>query len=290
MPTLKEFNVKLTRLRSTRKLTKTMKLVSVNKLRRAQEAEKRVGLIASRLSNVLCHIGGTVAEGEHALVTPRKSIKTVMTLVITSDRGLCGGFNNNLIKAVAAWVRDQESNNRIVLLSCCGRRGFSFFKTRATIDRHYEEVMGRPDFTHAHRIARGLQAAFTGGRVDEVYLAYNATQGTLSQKPLIERLVPMNTKELACQSPGKQSAGWLLEPSVEGLLNALLPRIVSLKVYLALLNSSAGEHSARMKAMEQASSNADTLIRQITLERNRARQAQITTELTEIVAGAEALK
>ena len=290
MPTLKEFNVKLTRLRSTRKLTKTMKLVSVNKLRKAQDAEKRVGLISSRLSGVLCRLGGAVAAGEHPLVTPRKSVKTVMTLVITSDRGLCGGFNNNLVKTVASWLREKEGTGQTVLLSCCGRRGYAFFKSRATVDRHYEDVMTRPDFAHAHRIARGLQAAFSGGRVDEVYLAYNVTQGTMSQKPVVERLLPMSPSDLACHQPGKLSAGWLLEPSVEELLNALLPRIVGVKVYTAMLNSSAGEHSARMKAMEQASSNADTLIRKITLERNRARQAQITTELTEIVAGAEALK
>lgn len=290
MPTLKEFNVKLTRLRSTRKLTKTMKLVSVNKLRRAQEAEKRVGLIASRLSGVLCRMGGDVLTGEHTLVTPRKDVKKVMVLVITSDRGLCGGFNNNLVKTTAAWMRDQEAAGRSVLVGCCGRRGYAYFKNRVNVDRNYEDVMGRPDYSHAHRMARGLQAAFTGGRVDEVYLAYNATQGTMAQKPLIERLAPLDLVEFACGQKGSAAGNWMLAPSAEEVLNALLPRIVSLKVYAAILNSAAGEHSARMKAMEQASSNADNLIRQITLERNRARQAQITTELTEIVAGAEALK
>ncbi|MEI8120783.1 MAG: ATP synthase F1 subunit gamma [bacterium] len=290
MPTLKEFNVKLTRLRSTRKLTKTMKLVSVNKLRRAQEAEKRVGLIADRLSGVLGKLGASVAAGEHILLTPRKTVKSVLVLVITSDRGLCGGFNNNLIKAVSPWVRGQEANHRSVLMSFAGRRGYSFFKSRATVDRYYEDVMGKPDYASAHRIGRSLLSAFTGKRVDEVYLAYNVTQGTLSQKPSIERILPMDVEHLAGAGGGKPAAGWLLEPSTEELLNNLLPRIVSLKVYTALLNSSAGEHSARMKAMEQASSNADSLIRQITLDRNRARQAAITTELTEIVAGAESLK
>ena len=290
MPTLKEYNVKLTRLRSTRKLTKTMKLVSVNKLRRAQEAERRVALISGRLCGVLGKLGTAVAAGEHALLTPRKSVKRLLVLVITSDRGLCGGFNNNLIKAVGVWVREQEAAGHAVMMSFCGRRGYAFFKNRATVDRYYDEVMAKPDFSHAHRIGRALQAAFTGRRVDEVYLAYNATHGTLAQKPLVEKLVPLCPRTLAESCAGGNAAGWLLEPGPEELLNALLPRIVSLKVYTALLNSSAGEHSARMKAMEQASANADSLIRQITLERNRARQAAITTELTEIVAGAEALK
>ena len=290
MPTLKEFNVKLTRLRSTRKLTKTMKLVSVNKLRRAQDAEKRVELVAQRMSGILGRMGAAVSPGEHALVTPRKAVKTVLVLLITSDRGLCGGFNNNLIKAVSVWMRDQETRGRAVLMSFCGRRGYSFFKSRVTVERFYEDIMGRPDFQNDHRIGRALQAAFVGGRVDEVYLAYNALQGAMSQKPLIERIVPMDLTTLNAGLGKKPVAGWILEPNPRELLNALLPRIVSLKVYTSLLSSSVGEHSARMKAMEQASSNADNLIRQITLQRNRARQAAITTELTEIVAGAEALK
>lgn len=290
MATLKEFNVKLARLRSTRKLTKTMKLVSVNKLRRAQDAEKRVGLIAERLSGILGRMGPSVVAGEHALVTPRKSVKTVLLLVITSDRGLCGGFNNTLIKTVAPWAREQEAMGRSVLMSFCGRRGYAFFKSRASVDRFYEEVMVKPDYPHAHRVARELQAAFIGRRVDEVYLAYNAAQGTMAQKPLVERIVPMDPAELTRAAGEKVSGGWMLEPNPEELLHALLPRVVSLKVYSALLSSASGEHAARMKAMEQASSNADSLIRQITLRRNRARQAAITTELTEIVAGAEALK
>ncbi|MEI6563952.1 MAG: ATP synthase F1 subunit gamma [bacterium] len=290
MPTLKEFNVKLTRLRSTRKLTKTMKLVSVNKLRRAQEAEKRVSLITNRLLGILGRMGASVAPGEHVLVTPRKTVKRVLVLLITSDRGLCGGFNNNLIKGVTHWAKDQEGKGRSVVMSCCGRRGYSFFKNRMTVDRYYEDVTGRPDYPHAFRIGRELQAAFGKGRVDEVYLAYNSVQGTMSQKPVVEKIVPMDPETLMRASVEAQAGGWMLEPNPEELLQALLPRVVSLAVYTALLNSSVGEHSARMKAMEQASSNADNLIRQITLQRNRARQAAITTELTEIVAGAEALK
>lgn len=291
MPTLKEFNVKLTRLRSTRKMTKTMKLVSVNKLRRAQDAEKRVSLIASRLFGILGRMGPAVVAGEHALVIPRKSVKNVLVLMITSDRGLCGGFNNNLIKLVNPWVKQQAEKGCSVVMSFCGRRGYASFKNRATVERYYEDVMAKPDFAHAHRIARELQAAFVRGRVDEVYLAYNSLQGALSQQPVIEKIIPLDPAVLTRSGEDTKARGSLmLEPSPDEVLNALLPRMVSLGVYIAMLNSAVGEHGARMKAMEQASSNADNLIRQITLQRNRARQAAITTELTEIVAGAEALK
>ncbi len=288
MPTLKEFNVKLTRLRSTRKMTKTMKLVSVNKLRRAQEAEKRVSLITSRMFGILGRMGCVVA-GEHILAIPRKSVKNVLVLLITSDRGLCGGFNNNLIKMVNPWTKQQQDQGRSVLMSFCGRRGYASFKNRATVERYYEDVMVKPDFSHANRIAREIQAAFVRGRVDEVYLAFNALTGAMGQQPVVERILPMNPAALVSCNEAK-SGSWMLEPSSEEVLNALLPRMISLSVYSAMLSSSVGEHSARMKAMEQASSNADNLIRQITLQRNRARQAAITTELTEIVAGAEALK
>jgi len=290
MASLKEFNVKLARLRSTRKLTKTMKLVSVNKLRRAQEAERRVGASVGRMTRILARLGATTAPGEHPLVTPHKKVKTVLVLVITSDRGLCGGFNNNVVKAVLPWAAAQEAQGHSVLMSFCGRRGHTACRNKVKVDRYYDDVMNKPDFSHAFRIGHELQAAFNGHRVDEVYLAYNATRGAMAQESVVERVVPMDAAELTRESGKAAAESWMLEPSTEELLGALLPRVVNLKVYLALLNSSAGEHSARMKAMEQATSNADTLIRQITLRRNRARQAAITTELTEIVAGAEALK
>lgn len=290
MPTLKEFNVKLTRLRSTRKMTKTMKLVSVNKLRRAQDAEKRVSLIASRMFGILGRMGPAVVSGEHALVIPHKSVKKILVLLMTSDRGLCGGFNNNLVKMINPWIKQQEAQGRAVLVSFCGRRGYNSLKNLVTVERYYEDVMVKPDFFHANRIAREIQAAFVGGRVDEVYLAYNALQSAMAQEPVVEKIIPMDPAALTQVVGGSKSGGWMLEPSSEEVLKALLPRMISLNVYIAMLSSSVGEHSARMKAMEQASSNADNLIRQITLQRNRARQAAITTELTEIVAGAEALK
>jgi F-type H+-transporting ATPase subunit gamma len=271
-------------------MTKTMKLVSVNKLRRAQEAEKRVSLISRRLFGILGRMGPSLVAGEHSVVIPRKTVKSVLVLLITSDRGLCGGFNNNLIKLVAPWIQQQEATGRSVMVSFCGRRGYASFRNRATVERYYEDVMVKPDYSHAHRIARELQGAFIHGRVDEVYLAYNAVNGATSQQPVIEKLMPMDPAALIQGSAQAQVGCCELDPSAEEVLNALLPRLVSLSVYLAMLSSSVGEHGARMKAMEQASSNADNLIRQISLRRNRARQSAITTELTEIVAGAEALK
>ena len=295
MPTLKEYNVKLARLRNTRKMTKTMKLVSVNKLRRAQDAERRVGRFAESVYEIMERVARTGVAREHALLIPRKEVRSVLVLTITSDRGLCGGFNNTLIKTVAQWIAGQEAERKTVLVSCCGRRGHTFFKSRATLERYYEEAGSHPEFQQARRIGHELQGAFLGGRVDEVYLAYNAAKGMLSQTAVLERVLPIDPSSLAVRGLTGAAAGMegeccLLDPSREELLGALLPRLVCLKVYAALLSSAAGEHSARMRAMDQASTNADNLIKTFTLQRNRARQAQITTELTEIVGGAEALK
>jgi F-type H+-transporting ATPase subunit gamma len=293
MPSLKEYNVKLARLRNTRKMTKTMKLVSVNKLRRAQEAEKRAGRFAANVTDIMAQVGQADGEWEYALLTPRKAVGSVLMLTITSDRGLCGGFNNTLIKAVAHWNGEQTARGRAVLISCCGRKGHTFFKSRARIERYYEEASAHPEFQGARRIGHELQAAFLSGRVDEVHLAYNMPKGMLSQTVTIERLLPIDPASLRTTAGHGTAAGGrdgLLDPSRGELMEALLPRFICLKIYSALLSSAAGEHSARMRAMDQASSNADNLIKILTLQRNRARQAEITTELIEIVAGAEALK
>ncbi len=289
MPTLKEYNVKLTRLRSTRKLTKTMKLVSVNKLRRAQEAERRVAAFTGRIETMVHHL---MAERDtmedNPLLKPRPA-HNILLLVIASDRGLCGGFNNTLLRETAKWIALKQRKHTTVHISCCGRKAHAFLRSRFTIDRFYEHAASRPDFAIARQIGHELLSGFLSGRLDEVHVAWNRTTASTSTIPSIERFIPLDP---ALITAGKTppSAIWLAEPDRAALLNATLPNLVNLHLYQALASSATGEHGARMRAMDQATSNADTLIRNLTLQRNRARQAQITTELTEIVAGAEALR
>jgi F-type H+-transporting ATPase subunit gamma len=290
MPSLKEFNVKLARLRSTRKLTRTMKLVSVNKLRRAQEAEKRTAACTARMRGIVAHLTSSSPEFTHVLLTPHRAVRSALVVVFTSDRGLCGGFNNGLLRVVQSWMTELQAAGRHIEVSCCGRRGHTFLRSRGEINRYYEEAARRPAFVHALQIGREVQAAFTSGRIDEVYLAYNVARNALTQTPTIERLLPLDPAVLAGAAPAADGVDWIFEPGPAELLASLLPRIVHLAIYAALQASATGEHSARMRAMDQATTNADNLIESLTLRRNRARQAQITTELTEIVAGAEALK
>lgn len=296
MPTAKEYNKKLLQLRNTRKLTKTMKMVSANKLRKAQEAQRHVRRFAERMEALLARVGARAGANGSPLAAARKTVGEVLLLLVTSDKGLCGGFNNNLTRKVTAWIAEQEAAGRRVSLSFHGRRGFLSFRRRPRVQKYYEGASALPTFRQARRIAADLQAAFLGGRYDEVHLAYNAFVSPMTQTPRIERLLPADPARLAPPAPGKAVPSAsppdepLFAPGRAAVAAALLPRWVNLRFHGALLESAAGEHGARMTAMDNSTNNADSLIESYALRRNRARQAAITRELTEIVAGAEALK
>lgn len=288
MPSLKEFDTKLASLKNTQKMTKTMKMVSASKLRRAQDAQRHAVLYEQHLKELIGRLAASVEAVAHPLLTPRSSVKNVLMLVITSDRGLCGGFNNNLVKQVYNWVREKETAFENVYLSCCGRRGFMYFRTKVDVRTHYEEVTAKPDFVEAGKISTELAELFVNGEVDEVYMAYNLFKNALRQTPTIAKLLPIEPGEIERQEKGI-ALNYILEPAEPELLARLLPKSVNYKIYHALIENSAGEHGARMTAMDNATNNADSMIDIFTLKRNRARQAAITTELIEIVAGAEAL-
>ncbi len=291
MPTLKEYNVKLVRLRSTAKMTRTMKMVAANKLRRAQEAVRTAGDFQRRVLAALTQLGGADRLPEHPLLLARAPVKSVLVLLIASDRGLCGGFNHAVNRHAAAWVDARAAAGVRVRMAFCGRRGFLFFRGRAEVSASYEGLAAKPTFAGAARLSRQLLRTVLSGGCDEIYVVGNRPRGPLSQEVAVERLLPL---QLPASVPAAPAGGAgmepLAEPSPAGLAEHLLERVASLRVFLALLNSAAAEHAARMAAMENSSSNADSLIERYTLQRNRARQAAVTRELLEIVAGAEALR
>jgi F-type H+-transporting ATPase subunit gamma len=291
VPTLKEYNVKLARLRSTSKMTRTMKMVAANKLRRAQEAERTAREYRDRMGAALARLAAAGGLVEHPMVTRCERAKTVHVLVISSDRGLCGGFNNTLNRRVAAWRQEQIDRGSDVQMSFCGRRGLLFFRSRSDVRMIYEGVSSRPRCEGAYRIARQLQQGFLAGNCDEVYVAGNRPRGALSQEVVIERLLPvaLPAPERAEAGGGPHGASVLLETPAAVLAAPMLERWVGLNLFLALLASSVAEHGARMTAMENSTTNAENLIERYTLLRNRARQAAVTRELLEIIAGAEAL-
>ena len=185
MSTIKEYNVKLKSLKNTRKITKTMKMVSASKLRKAQEAQSKAKLFARHLSKLVSRLSLNIDIRLHPLLQTRAQVKKILTLIITSDKGLCGAFNHNANKRVAAWI--EENRNRNIEISCGGKRGYLFFKKKHPIKMYYENIINKPQFSDAIRIGQDLTAAFSSKNVDEVFICYNQFFSPLSQKTLFEK-------------------------------------------------------------------------------------------------------
>lgn len=286
MPTIKEYNQKINSLKNTQKITRTMKMVSASKLRKAQQAQVNAKLYAQNLKKLTARIA---SSADHPLFEERKSVNNILILIFTSDKGLCGAFNNNAHKKVESWIRKNEGNHQKVDLSFCGKRGFMYFQKRHSVYKNYENVTVTPRFDDAEKIGIDLKNSFENGDYDEIYVAYNEFFSPLSQVTLFEKILPIDPKALISQG-NELSSEYIFEPEVEKLLDYLIDHYLYFKIYFALLENAAGEHGARMTSMDSATKNTIELTEKYTLSRNRARQAAITTELTEIVAGAEALK
>ena len=287
MATLKVIRKRIASVRNTQQITKAMKMVSAAKLRRAQEAAVQARPYAEKMTELLKNVAARVANDAHPLLTPRDE-KKIQLVLFTSDRGLCGGYNTNMIRAAEAFIRQQGA--REIELTLVGRKGGDHFRRRgAKIADRYIDILYKPADELAGAIAQKLISRFVSGEVDAVYILYSRFRSALSQVPTLEKLLPVALAESA-EVQTQQQIEYLYEPGVEQLLASLLPRITGVTVQRALLEATASEHGARMTAMESASGNASKMIGSLTLQMNRARQASITRELLEIVGTAEALK
>ncbi len=289
MPSIKEYNNKLKSLKNTQKITKTMKMVSASKLRKAHESQTNAKIYAQSLTALASRIANSAESTDHVFFNKKEETQKALILVITSDKGLCGAFNNNAHKQVTHWIGEHRSEYQNIDLACCGKKGYAFFKSRENVISHYENITINPTFEHAKTIGENLSENFINDTYDEIFLVYNEFFSPLSQKSTFKKILPIDPKELI-QEAIEASPEYIFEPKVNELLEFLIPHYLYFTIYFALLENSAGEHGARMSAMDSASKNASDLMAKNTLLRNRARQAQITTELTEIVSGAEALK
>ena len=288
MASLKELKIKIASLKNTQKMTKTMKLVAASKLRRAQTAKENAQEYAARFKQIMAGLAASDSSVSHPLLEKRGSPRRALILSICSDRGLCGGFNNNLCRQTLRWAQDMQKNMEQVDVSTCGRRANVFFRSKLTVNTYYEGVTNKPNFNDASQIGDALMAAFMDDKYDTFYLAYNRFRSALSQVPTLEQLLPIE-KEEEDEATGS-SRVYLFEPPEAELLERLLPNSVKFRIFNALLENAAGEHAARMTAMDSATNNAGDMIDHYTLMRNRERQAMITKELIEIVTGAESLK
>ncbi len=282
MPNLKHTRKRIASVRSTQQITKAMKMVSAAKLRRAQEAAEKARPYGTRLNELLASVAASAGDGSHPFLEPGAALPAEV-VVITSDRGLCGGYNTNLIKTAEAFLRSEAGRSATIV--ACGRRGYDHFR------RHHPDTISakhvnRPfDLALAREVATEVSRRFREREVGAVYVVSSKFRSAISQSPVLQPLLPVERAEST-----EASVDYLYEPAAAVLLGTLLERYVETRIFQAFLEANASEHGARMTAMDSATRNASDMIGRLTLQMNRARQATITTELMEIVGGAEALK
>ena len=290
MPSLRDIRNRIGSVKNTRQITKAMKMVAAAKLRRAQDAITRARPYAIQLEQALARIAARAAAEEtpsHPLLVSRP-VRTAEVVLVTSDRGLAGGFNSNVVRRVQRFMTENADRYERVLLSTMGRKGRDLMRARKqTIRKDYAGIHQHISYGKADEIAQEMSERFLAGEVDAVFLCYNEFKSAITQTVVIRQLLPIVTAEVEDAGTGYD---FIYEPSRQKLLEELVPKHLAIQVWRALLDSAASEHGARMTAMESATKNAEEMIAALTLQYNRARQAYVTKELMEIVSGAEALK
>lgn len=270
-------------VRNTMQLTKAMKMVAAAKLRRAQERIMRARPYAHRTLKVLRSLAARAEPESHPLLEPHGDARVEM-VVMTADKGLCGGFNAGIIRTAVSFAG--ERGGRELKVNAVGKKGRDYFRGRREMAAEWPDVFRRVEFATARRIAEQLIERYVARDVDEIYLVFNEFKSAIQARPIVQRLLPIQAAEL---ETGHTPRDYLYEPSAQALFGALLPHYVENQVFHAMLESAAAEHAARMTAMDSATKNAAELIESLTLTMNRVRQASITTEIIEVVSGAEAL-
>jgi F-type H+-transporting ATPase subunit gamma len=285
MATLRDIRRRIRSVQSTQKITRAMKLVAAAKLRRAQERITEARPYALRMAELLSSLV-TRVEGEAHPLLARRETGRKRLVIVTADKGLCGAFNSNILRASIQFLR--ETGDAAVTLVVVGKKARDFYRRRPWTVR--SEMLGffdRLAYSHAQQLAGSLMRDYLGEETDEVHLMYNEFRSVAVQRVKREQLLPIPSEAAGEGGPGTD---YLYEPSPEAILDSLLPRHVTTQVYRALMESVAGEHGARMTAMESATKNAKEMIDVLTIHYNKARQEKITKELLDIVGGAEALR
>lgn len=286
MANLKAIKKRIVSVKNTRQITKAMKMVSAAKLRRAQENVVAARPYAGKLAEVLERLARSQEADPSPLMVKRDTGRALL-VVVTSDRGLCGGFNANLSKAAERFIKERSGDFKEISLMTIGRKGYEFLRNRHTVRKHHGNIFSTLSYQTAALIAAELVEGYLAEEYDEVYVIYNAFKSVMTQDITLEQLLPIVPKAGTEEEVGTE---YIYEPSKAALLDELLPKHIEVQVFKALLESVASEHGARMTAMDSASKNATEMIGKLTLIYNRARQAAITTELMEIISGAESIK
>jgi F-type H+-transporting ATPase subunit gamma len=288
MPSLKDIKKRIASVKNTRQITKAMKMVSAAKLRRAQEAIVAARPYAAKMQQVLSSLALREEAEAHPLLMEREKNRALV-LLMTADRGLCGGFNANISKAAERFIRGNEAGFANYELTIIGRKGRDVLKSRAgmNIGKVYEQITSNISYPTAALIGQEVIEGYVAGQYDAVFIVFNAFRSAISQDATIQQLLPVVPR---AQDEGVPAVDYIYEPGRTEVLAQILPKHVEVQIFRALLESVASEHGARMSAMDSASKNASEMIGKLTLQYNRARQAAITKELMEIISGAESIK
>ncbi len=293
MPNLKELKNRIASVKSTKKITSAMKMVAASKLRRAQELAESSRVYADSLAFILSSLAGKTSNSSDLpeILTGREDPKTILLVINSSDRGLCGGFNSNLFRNAKNWIAQQQAQGKTVKIMTVGKKAASFYR-RSELD----VIAGFDDLTSNDRqlqvseeVKNKIVELFESKEIDEVSILFNKFISAISQEPTYQSIIPMAAEEASEEEAATSNAVFEFEPDKNELLEYLVPRNFLTQIYRSILESSASEHAARMTSMDNATRNAGDMIDRLTLTYNRTRQAFITKELIEIISGAEAV-
>jgi F-type H+-transporting ATPase subunit gamma len=293
MATLREVRNRISGVKKTQKITKAMKMVAAAKMRRAQSAVVAARPYANKLKELLGHLLAQLPESPGPLLLTR-DIRRLALVVVTADRGLCGAFNANILKAAVHHLAQNypgwNESGRVTIV-CVGKKGADFFsRGRYTVGGKHLGVTGALTFAAAREIARGIVQGYLAGDYDRVEIIYNEFKNVIQQRIVVRQYLPLGPDTGGSEGTPAPAVDYIYEPSRERILEAIVPKHLNFEIWRALLESNAAEQGARMAAMDNATENASEIVRALQLQYNKARQALITKELLEVVSGAEALR
>jgi F-type H+-transporting ATPase subunit gamma len=291
MATLKEVKTKIGGVKKTSQITSAMNMVAAAKLRGAQQKMEDFRSYAEKFNQAMSNLSGNMESGQFPLMEVR-DVQTVELVIVTSDRGLCGSFNSNILKQAEKLIHEYEAEGKKVTIVCVGKKGHAYFRKTGKVRNAFTDIMGNFQMFNARAIAQDVAANFLAGEADKVHVLYGKFMSFAVQRPAQEALLPVQPE--AEESPeaetGTIASDYIYEPSPTEIMNVLLPLYMNVMIYHAMLETGASEHAARMSAMDNATRACRDMIDALTLLYNKARQAGITAELMDIVGGAEALK
>lgn len=288
MATLKDISLRMSSIKNTMQITKAMKMVAASKMRRAEESITQSRPYSEKLRSIISNLSTGIDESAHPLLKKREGGKAVF-LLITTDRGLCGGLNVNLCKKLNAFLSDQSNGFEEAELITFGKKGTEFFKKRGgNVVESFRDMKDNEREDALKNTVRDLIKKYVEGEFNHLYLAYNRFNNVVSQTSIIKQVLPIEPPSEETTTP-ESSTEFIFEPSGAAILDAILPQYVENQAFTGLLDNNASEHAARMTAMDSATTNASDMLDRLQIQYNRARQAAITSELIEIISGAEAV-